>query len=70
MGLTMSSPLRYFDEVVAAKLQACNTAGEMLQVLNKEYELTQSLGFATKFAFQAGLRAAVSMIQPPIKNGV
>lgn len=66
-SLTMNS-VKHFDKVVAAKLDECRTAGEMLAVLHKEFDLSQPIGFASKLAFRAGLRTAVNMIQPPIRN--
>lgn len=61
--------LHHFDKVVAAKLDACDTASEMLRVLQKEFDLTRPLGMTTKIAFRIGLRTAVRMIDPPV-NGI
>lgn len=58
--------LHHFDKVVAAKLDACDTASEMLTVLKKEFDLTRPLGMTTKIAFRIGLRTAVRMIDAPV----
>jgi hypothetical protein len=59
--------VKHFDTVVKEHLQACRTAGDMLAVIENEFELTQELGIVSKLAFMQGLRAAVTMIKPPIK---
>jgi hypothetical protein len=59
---------KHFNTVVFKRLETCNTAGEMLAVIESEYELNQQLGPISKLAFMQGLRAAVTMIKPPIKN--
>jgi hypothetical protein len=59
--------IKHFDSVVKDRLQACKTAGEMLAVIDAEFELTQELGIVSKLAFMQGLRAAVTMVKPPVK---
>ena len=61
--------LHHFDKVVAAKLDACDNASEMLKVLHKEYDLSRPLGMTTKIAFRIGLRTAIRMIDAPV-NGL
>jgi hypothetical protein len=58
---------KHFNTVVFKQLEACATAGEMLAVIDSAYELNQELGVMSKLAFMQGLRAAVTMIKPPIK---
>lgn len=60
--------LHHFDKVVAAKLDACDTASEMLTVLKREFDLTRPLGMTTKIAFRIGLRTAVRMIDAPVNE--
>jgi hypothetical protein len=48
-------------------LQQCETAEAMLAVIADEFVLTEKLGMVSHLAFMQGLRAAVTMIQPPIK---
>lgn len=49
------------------ELQKCNTAGEMLELLNRRYHLDQKLGPLVKAAFIKGLTMAIQMIKPPLK---
>lgn len=61
----------YFDQVVNLELQKCKTPKEMLEALNKHYDLNKEIGPMTSLAFRQGLRTAVNMIKPTIKkNGL
>jgi hypothetical protein len=62
------SSLHHFDKVVAAKLDACDNASEMLRVLHKEFDLSKPLGMTTQIAFRIGLRTAIRMIDAPVND--
>jgi len=59
--------VKHFDTVVKGRLQQCETAEAMLDVIAEEFVLTEKLGLVAHLAFMQGLRAAVTMIKPPIK---
>jgi len=42
----------------------------MLEILAQEYDLTKKLGVVTKTVFIQGLKSAVGMIDPEIKDGI
>ena len=58
----------YFDQVVAKELAQCQTAAQMLEVLELHFELNQELGLVTSLAFRQGLRTAVRMINAKPKS--
>ena len=60
--------LTHFDIVVKEELASCTSAEDMLLVLIKNYDLRVPVGFVTKAAFTAGLRSAVSMLQPEVNE--
>lgn len=61
------SSTEHFDKVVKQQLDKCKTPGQMLEVLNQNFDLNQELGLVSSLAFKQGLRTAVSMISPKIK---
>lgn len=63
----LMSSIDHFDKVVSKQLESCNSAAEMLDVLERNFDLTQKLGLMSSLAFRQGLRTAVRMITPKIK---
>lgn len=63
----MKSPNEHFRNVIEPKLKECRTAGEMLHVLQANYNLNDPLPTITSLAFRQGLRQAVIMIKPDPK---
>lgn len=60
----------HFDKRVRQRLDHCSSAGQMLRVLQEEYDLEDPLGPIAKIAFIQGLRAAVRMIGPNVNVNV
>ena len=61
------SSIEHFDKVVKQQLDKCKTPAQMLDVLNRNFDLDQELGLVSSLAFKQGLRTAVTMINPKIK---
>jgi hypothetical protein len=60
----------YFDRYVADELATCETAEQMLTVLAHHYKLDKKLGIITHLAFRQGLKQAVAMLRPEVRNSV
>lgn len=60
----------HFDNIVRGRLEKCENADQMLEILAQEYDLTKKLGVFTKTVFIQGLKSAVGMIDPEIKDGI
>lgn len=60
----------HFDNVVRARLEKSANADQMLEILAQEYDLSKPLGIVTKSVFIQGLKSAVGLLDPEVKDGI